>query len=239
MGWEGRRDHRDGPESSLTATRVLLCDEQPLFLLGLRSFLENQTDIQVVAETQDPESLLYYASLTHPSIVILSMAIATQEGFQIIRHLRDIHPEARVILTIIRISSAELVEAVQSGVMGYILKEADPSLYLRAIVTLREGRPWIQRELAEELLHAVNELTQTPRPFVPPVEELSYREREVLRLVAQGLSNREIADRLHLSVQTVKVYLTRIFHKLGVRNRTEATQQFLTYMVSNRDGKVS
>ncbi len=214
---------------------ILICDDQPLFLLGLRAFLERQDGIRIVAEAGDGESLLLQASRTQPSVILMDMSTARKGEFEIIRQLREICPKARILIITSYANPVDLVAAIQAGALGYLLKESDPSLILRAINTIESGKPWIQRELAEQLFVAINHLTQMSPP-VSPAHDLSHREREVLRLVAQGLSNKEIACKLHLSVQTVKVHLSHILRKLKVRNRTEAAQYAINHMTNHQSG---
>lgn len=213
---------------------ILICDDQPLFLLGLRAFLEQQNGIRIVAEARDADSLLHQASHTQPSIILMDMSTARRDEFRIIQQLREFCPKAKILILTSYANPVDLVAAIQAGALGYLLKESDPSLILKAISAVESGKPWIQRELAEQLFVAINHLTQLSPP-VSPTHELSRREKEVLRLVAQGLSNKEIACQLHLSVQTVKVHLSHILRKLKVRNRTEAAQYAINHhMINNR-----
>jgi DNA-binding NarL/FixJ family response regulator len=207
---------------------VLLCDDHPLFLLGLKTFLEHQNGIKIVGEANDAESLLRLATRLQPQIVIMDMSTAKKNEFSILHQLAEFCPETKVIIITGYCDPVDLLRSIRAGAQGYLFKSSDPVLILKAIETVRDGKPWIQREITPQLFDVITDLSKAAT--VPPIQTLSLREREILRLVAEGLSNKEIANQLHLSVQTVKVYLTRIFHKLGVRNRVEAAQYAIVHM---------
>jgi DNA-binding NarL/FixJ family response regulator len=207
---------------------VLLCDDHPLFLLGLKTFLEHQNGIRIVGEATDADTLLRLATRLQPQIVIMDMSTAKKNEFSILHQLAEFCPETKVIIITGYCDPVDLLRSIRAGAQGYLFKSSDPVLILKAIETVRDGKPWIQREITPQLFDVITDLSKAAT--VPPIQTLSLREREILRLVAEGLSNKEIANQLHLSVQTVKVYLTRIFHKLGVRNRVEAAQYAIVHM---------
>ncbi len=207
---------------------LLLCDDHPLFLLGLKTFLERQDGIKVVGEATDAETLLKLATRLQPDIVIMDMSTAKRNDFLVLHQLAEFCPDAKVIIITSYCDPVDLLRSIRAGAQGYLFKSSDPNLILNAIATLRDGKPWIQREFTEQLFDVITDLSRIAMP--PPIQTLSLREREILRLVSEGLSNKEIALKLHLSVQTVKVYLTRIFHKLGVRNRVEAAQYAILHL---------
>jgi DNA-binding NarL/FixJ family response regulator len=207
---------------------VLLCDDHPLFLLGLKTFLEHQNGIRIVGEANDADTLLRLATRLQPQIVIMDMSTAKKNEFSILHQLAEFCPETKVIIITGYCDPVDLLRSIRAGAQGYLFKSSDPVLILKAIETVRDGKPWIQREITPQLFDVITDLSKAAT--VPPIQTLSLREREILRLVAEGLSNKEIANQLHLSVQTVKVYLTRIFHKLGVRNRVEAAQYAIVHM---------
>lgn len=207
---------------------VLLCDDHPLFLIGLKAYLERQNGIKVVGETTDANELLKLAAKTKPQIVVMDMSSAKRTDFSVLKRLGEVCPEAKVIIITGYCDEVDLVKSIRAGVMGLVSKSSDPELIMKAVSSVSGGKPWVQREFTEKLISIISEPTIFPP--VSPFQALSLREREILKLVAEGMSNKEIATRLHLSVQTVKVYLTRIFQKLRVRNRVEAAQYALVHL---------
>ncbi len=207
---------------------VLLCDDHPLFLLGLRTFLENQNGIRIVGEASDPDTLLRLATRLRPQIVIMDMSTAKQNDFSTLHQLAEFCPDTKVIIITGYCDPMDLLRSIRAGAQGYLFKSSDPMLILNAIATIRDGKPWLQREFTEKLFDVITDLSRVAAPS--SIRVLSSREREILKLVAEGKTNKDIANQLYLSVQTVKVYLTRIFHKLGVRNRVEAAQYALIHL---------
>ena len=223
------------PNENLTANDfrlgqipVLLCDDHPLFLLGLKTFLEKQNGIKIIGEATDSETLLRLATRLQPQIIIMDMSTAKRDDFSILHQLSELCPDTKVIIIKGYCDPIDLLRSIRAGAQGYLFKSSDPMLILNAIATIRNGKPWIQREFTEQLFDVISDLSRAVTP--PSIQTLSLREQEILRLVAEGLSNKEIANRLYLSVQTIKVYLTRIFRKLGVRNRVEAAQYALIHL---------
>lgn len=207
---------------------VLLCDDHPLFLLGLKAFLEQKNALKVIGETSDTNSLLKLAAKNKPQIIVMDMSSAKRTDFAVLHQLSEFCPETKVVIITGYCDEVDLVRSIRAGVMGLVSKSSDPELIMKAISTVSTGKPWIQREFTEKLIGIISDPTNLVT--VSPIQTLSGREKEILKLVSEGMSNKEIAARLHLSVQTVKVFLTRIFHKLGVRNRVEAAQYALVHL---------
>ncbi|MFA0760760.1 MAG: hypothetical protein HZLCBSQH_000861 [Candidatus Fervidibacterota bacterium] len=194
--------------------RVLIADSCPLFLLGLQTFLERQEGVTVVGAARTAEEVMELLRSRGPSLLIVDLAIARLNNFRIIRQAH--HLAGAKVLVITNYTSPEyLAGVINAGALGYLFKESDPSLFLLAIRTIQEGKPWIQREFTE----AIITLLKGP---VPPPQILTPRERNVLALLAQGLSNKEIAYQLGIKPGTVKEQISRILRKLNLRNRTEA-----------------
>jgi two-component system response regulator DevR len=205
-----------GTQLPALGVSVLVADDHPLFLLGLRTFLEQQTGYRVVATAGSADEVLRCAAKARPDIVIVDLSIVRASRFKLIQQLQELCPGVKVLIMTGYATPENLVNSIRAGAMGYLSKESDPSLLLLALDTIQKGKPWIQREFMEGLLQA---LTQPN----PGWRQLSQRELQVLQLVAQGLSNKEIAHQLKIRPGTVKEHVTRILRKLNLRNRTEAT----------------
>jgi RNA polymerase sigma factor (sigma-70 family) len=206
----------DGKHALQESVSLIIADDHPLFLLGLRTFLEQHTNYCVVGEASNADQILRCAQQMPADIVIMDLSIARSTDFKVIRQLRTINPNTKVLILTGYATPEMLVNSIRAGAIGYLSKESDPSLLLLALQSIQQGKPWIQREFTERLLQALT------NP-VPGWRQLSPREQEVLRLVAQGLSNKEIARLLQIRPGTVKEHVTRILRKLNLRNRTEAT----------------
>lgn len=221
-----------GREAQLptSSASVLIADDHPLFLLGLRTFLEQATNYQVVAAAGSADEVLRYAVKTRPDIVIVDLSILRSSRFKLLQQLRELCPGVKVLIMTGYATPENLVNSIRAGAMGYLSKESDPSLLLLALDTIQRGKPWIQREFMEGLLQAITQPN-------PGWRQLSQRELQVLQLVAQGLSNKEIAQRLKIRPGTVKEHVTRILRKLSLRNRTEASLYALRLF--NSDGSIA
>ncbi len=208
------------------AIRLFIADDEPLFLLGLQTFLERQGSIRIVGKATNAEALLRRARRAQPSLILLDMSTARQNDFEVLRQLRSLCPEAKILLFIGYANPQDLVKAIQAGALGCLHKESEPSLILQAIQTVQKGKPWFQREFTEGLFQAISLTDHSP--YAPSVV-LSRREQEMLQCLAQGMSNKEIANRFHLSVGTVKAHLSHLFRKLNLRNRKEAVHYALRH----------
>lgn len=195
---------------------VIIADDHPLFLLGLRTFLERQGGFKIVGEASNAEQILEHARRAPADIVIMDLSIARSTDFKVIQRLRELNPQVKVLVLTGYATPEWLVKSIRAGVSGYLSKESDPSLLLLALREMRAGKPWIQREIMEQLLKALTD------DAVPGWRALSRREVEVLKLMVRGLSNKEIAYRLKIRPGTVKEHVSRIYRKLNVRNRSEA-----------------
>jgi DNA-binding NarL/FixJ family response regulator len=221
---------RRGTQLPKSGASVLIADDHPLFLLGLRTFLEQAESYRVVAAAGSADEVLHHAAKTNPDIVIVDLSILRSSGFKLIQQLRELCPGVKVLILTGYATLENLVNGIRAGAMGFLSKESDPSLLLLALDAVQQGKPWIQREFMEGLLHALKQPN-------PGWRQLSQRELQVLQLVAQGLSNKEIAYRLHIRPGTVKEHITRILRKLNLRNRTEATLYALRLF--NPDGSIA
>ncbi len=213
---------------------VVICDRQPLFRLGLRSVIEQHEEFRVVAEVGSEEELLEVLPRHRPNFLVLDFTIAQPEKFRLLQWVKANSPSTKVLLLAPRhILPIELLGALQTGVSGCLFRDSPPFLVVKALHAIIAGLPWLQREITEQILHAFNSI-----PFSEePVRHLTNKERQILALVARGLTNKEIARQLKISVQTVKGHVSRILQKLGVRSRTEAARMALALLRSSTDGE--
>ncbi len=201
--------------------RVLLVDDQRLMREGLRILLELESDIRVVAEAEHGQQALQAFEEHRPDVVLMDIRMPVMDGVEATRRLLNDHPEAKVLILTTFDDDAYVLEGLRAGALGYLLKDASREELTAAIRTVAAGGALFSPQVARKALDALHHVPIPPPPH-DLIEPLTDREREILRLVAQGLSNRQIAERLHLAHGTVKNYISRILDKLGVTDRTQA-----------------
>lgn len=203
--------------------RVLLVDDQRLMREGLRVLLELEEGLEVVGEAGDgKEALEAYATL-RPDVVLMDVRMPGMDGVEATRRLRERWPDARIIILTTFDDDAYVFEGLRAGALGYLLKDVSGDDLAKAIRTVAAGGALLAPSVARKVVAEFSRLAPPSRPPDEGLPEpLSEREKEVLRLLAQGLSNREIAERLVLAEGTVKNHVTTILQKLGVRDRTQA-----------------
>ena len=203
--------------------RILLVDDQRLMREGLRILLELEPDLEIAGEaTNGQEALDAYAEI-EPDVVLMDVRMPGMDGVEATWRLRERWPSALVIILTTFDDDEYVFEGLRAGARGYLLKDVSGHDLADAVRTVAAGGALIEPSVARRV---VAEFARMAPPARQPddglAEPFSEREREILRLVAQGLTNREIADRLSLAQGTVKNYVTTILQKLGARDRTQA-----------------
>jgi two-component system response regulator DegU len=201
---------------------VLIVDDYPLFRHGLRALLSEQEDISVVGEAATGAEAEAALGKLRPSVVLLDLDLPDRNGLELLEELKTRHPGVRSIVMAGPDDDFSLAEAIEKGAAGYMLKTAGPPLILAAVRTVNAGGTWLQREVTGKLFQEFTRLAQIRREA--PDGVLTDRETEVLTLLAQGLKNGEIAERLYITERTVKVHVSNIFRKLGLTDRVQATR---------------
>jgi DNA-binding NarL/FixJ family response regulator len=206
--------------------RVFLVEDQMLVRQGIQTLLGLVDDIQVVGEATDGEQAVDLIPRVQPDVVLLDMYLPRRTGLDVLRTLRaaETLPPTLILTTF---DDDELViGGLQAGARGFLLKDVSLERLTAAIRTLAQGAAWIQPALTERLLQQRHRLA-TDFPTSPAPEPLTAREVEILRLMARGYNNREIADALTISEGTAKNYVSSILAKMGVRDRTRAVLKAL------------
>ncbi|TFD70608.1 response regulator transcription factor [Cryobacterium sp. Hb1] len=192
---------------------VLLVDDHLVVRTGLRALLGTQLDLDVIAEAASGEEALAAAERCSPDVVMMDLALgAGMDGIEAIRQLRRRSPKPAILVFTTYDSDADIVRAVDAGAMGYLLKDADPEEIFAAIRGAIQGRSFMSAPVASRLFQQLRN----------PGEVLTPREAELLSLLIEGLSNRELGKRLFISEATVKTHLAHIYAKLGVDTRGAA-----------------
>ncbi len=208
--------------SEKQSVRILIADDHAIFRAGLRKLLESERGMEVVGEAADGIEAAGLARQLHPDILLLDLAMPRASGLDALRELASDELPVRTVLLTAAIERKQIVEALQLGARGVVLKEAATALLFRCIRAVMEGQYWVGRE-------SVTSLVKTLRQLAPgPGEEarqkkfgLTPRELEIVAVVVAGYTNREIAQKFSISEQTVKHHLSNIFDKLGVSTRLE------------------
>jgi DNA-binding NarL/FixJ family response regulator len=202
--------------------RVLIADDQALVRAGFRKLLESAPDIEVVGEVADGREAVDQARRLQPSIVLMDIRMPRLDGIEATRRLTADEAGARVLILTTFGLDEYVFAALRAGASGFMLKDAPPEELLLAVATIARGdallAPSVTRSVIEEFVRR----SPTPAQAPPALDELTDREREVLGLLAQGLSNSEIADRLVVSNGTAKTHVAHILQKLSLRDRVQA-----------------
>ncbi|WSL21856.1 response regulator transcription factor [Streptomyces sp. NBC_01283] len=199
-----------------TGIRVLLVDDHQVVRRGLRTFLEVQDDIEVVGEASDGAEGVEQAEKLKPDVVLMDVKMPGMDGVEALRKLRELANPARVLIVTSFTEQRTVVPALRAGAAGYVYKDVDPDALAGAIRSVHAGHVLLQPEVAGALL------SQEVNTGQGRGGSLTEREREVLGLIADGRSNREIARALVLSEKTVKTHVSNILMKLDLADRTQA-----------------
>jgi DNA-binding NarL/FixJ family response regulator len=210
----------------VSTIRVLLADDQALFREGLHTLLSLQPDLEVVGEAENGAEVLRLAAALRPDVVLMDVQMPQLDGVAATRRLRAEQPECRVIMLTTFDDDEYVFEGLRAGALGYLLKDAPSARLVDAIRAAARGESFLQPSVAAKVVAEFTRLT-SPAPVRPsPLpEQLSEREMEVLRLLAGGASNKDIAARLVLADGTVKNHVTNILGKLGVASRLHAVNK--------------
>jgi DNA-binding NarL/FixJ family response regulator len=199
-------------------TRVVLADDHSLILDGLERLFEREPDIEVVARCLTGTETLEAVRAHQPDLVVLDLKMPVPDGLAVLRILREEGLATRGILLTAAIDDDEVLEALQLGVGGILLKEMAPRLLVQCVRKVARGEQWLEKESAGRVLEKLLRRDAGTRELQA---QLTPRELEMVRLVMDGLRNREIGERLHISEGTVKLHLHNIYEKLGVGGRME------------------
>jgi two-component system, NarL family, response regulator LiaR len=203
-------------------TRILLCDDHAMFRQGLRSILETERDFRVIGEAASGREAVRYALETRPDVILMDIQMPELDGVAAAKEILAEQEGARIIILTMYRQDTYVFEAIKVGARGYLLKDADASDLIDAIRRVADGETLLSAELAASILSEFRKVKELPQHPEHRLSELTEREAELLRLLAQGASNQEIADALEVSEKTVRNRLSEIFAKLRLNNRTQA-----------------
>ena len=212
-------DRPAAPPAAAPQIKVLLVDDHAVVRQGLRTFLELQDDMLIAGEAANGVDAIEQAKLTQPDIVLLDLMMPKMGGVEATPHIIAACPQARVIILTSFGEDDQVIPAIRAGAQGYLLKDIPPHDLVQAVREAYHGKAQLHPDVARKLMSAV---AAPPAAPPSPAPDLTERELEVLRLIAQGLNNHEIAQRLTISEKTVKTHVSNILGKLQVDDRTQA-----------------
>ena len=198
--------------------RIFIADDHAIVREGLRSLLGTEPDLELVGEASDGLQAVSKVRDLRPDVILIDMLMPRMDGLEAILEIRKDWPEAKIIVLTSFSDDEKVFSAIRSGALGYLLKESSPQDLLQAIHSVARGEGFLSPTIASKVMR---ELNQPPK--LPPTKDpLTEREVEILQLVAQGLTNDEIAEKLVVSERTVRTHVSNILSKLQLANRTQA-----------------
>jgi DNA-binding NarL/FixJ family response regulator len=219
-------------ENSPTRIRVLMVEDQTNILRNQLKLLASSAEIEIVGTALSGEAALEEIAKLKPDVLLLDLGLPRMSGIEVTRTIKQQHPEIEILIFTIFDEEDKVLEAVQAGASGYLLKGATTDKIIEAIKEVKAGGTVIQPNLARRLLRhfrvgvgSTAEDSAPPAPAEPQLRPLSDREREILQLIAKGISNNEAAKLLNLSKATIRTHLEHIYRKLEVTNRVEAVTE--------------
>jgi len=200
--------------------RILVADDHGVVRKGLRFLLDRQTDMEVVGEASDGREVVRLCEELNPNVVIMDVAMPQLNGIDAAAQIVKTSPNTRIIMLSMYADESYLVRALSAGAKGYLLKDSAEVDIVRAVQVVSQGRPFFSPQIAQSLLDDYVR-TMQQRGLQDSYELLTDREREVLQLLAEGKSNKEVATILDLSTYTVETHRTNLMHKLNLHNTAE------------------
>lgn len=202
------------------SVRVVLADDHNLVRAGVRRILDGQPGMTVVGEVGEGRAALEAVETLQPDVLVLDLTMPQMDGFEVLSRARDLKPDLRILVLTMHASPEYVARAIENGADGYLLKDSAVQDLVAGIESVMEGRPYYSPPIQEALGRIVRGRAETRRLL----DELTDREREVLIAVAQGLSTKEIASRLDISVRTVETHRANLMRKLAIRSVALLTQ---------------
>ncbi len=209
--------------------KILIVDDHSIVRKGLRALLASQPDMEVVGEAADGQEAVNKAESNRPEVILMDLMMPVKNGIEAISEIKKKNPEIRILVLSSFGEDDKVFPAIKAGASGYLLKDTLPQELLQAIIDVNEGRPSLHPEIAMKLMTEISQHSDLP----PTEEPLTEREVEVLKLVAKGLSNQEIADKLVISERTICAHISNIMNKLHLANRTQAALYALREGISS------
>lgn len=218
-------------KTSRKTVRILIVDDHPVVRHGLAQLLSDQPDWEVCGEADNPTDAIKAFVELQPDLVVIDISLKNGNGIELIKELKALHPEARMLVSSMHDESLFAERALRAGAMGYINKQEASEKMIEAIQQVLGGRVYLSPRMADRMLHRM--IRPGDDVENSPVDSLSDRELEVFELIGHGLTTRQIAAKLHLSPKTVETYRENIKTKLNLSNGTELTCHAVQWVLEN------
>lgn len=203
--------------------RIVIAEDHTILREGLRSLLSAHPPFEIVGEAQDGREAIQKVERTRPDILLLDLSMPRMDGMAAIREIRKNAPDTRILVLTVHKEEEYIVEALRSGADGYLLKDATHSELVIALESLRQGKRYVSPGISESVIEGFLEGRRTGGAGAPARGTLTQREREILKLVAEGHRNKEVADYLCISVKTVEKHRANLMKKLDIHNVSTLT----------------
>jgi NarL family two-component system response regulator LiaR len=217
--------------SETDSIRVFVADDHAIVRRGIRAVLEIVPDIEVVGEAENGRDAVYQVQELEPDVILMDLVMPVMDGIEAIHRIRERQPEARILVLTTFAGEDKIFPAIKAGALGYHLKDSRPEDLARAIRQVHGGESSLHPLIARKVLEELSRPSDRP----PTPDPLTQREVEVLRLVAQGLENSEIAEKLVITEATVRTHVSNITGKLHVASRTQAALYALREGIASLD----
>jgi NarL family two-component system response regulator LiaR len=214
--------------------RILVADDHPIVRKGLHTLISSEPDLEWVGEAADGIEVVEQALALRPDIILMDMVMPRQDGVEAVKQIKARYPEVGILIITSFAEDDKIFPAIKAGALGYLLKDSAPQELLQAIYDVFQGKPSLHPTIALKMIQEI----QQPSPLPPTVEPLTEREVEILKFIAQGFTNQEIATQLVVSERTIGNHVGNILNKLHLANRTQAALYALKKGLATLDDAV-
>jgi len=197
--------------------RILIADDHAVVRRGIKAMVDPRPDLELIGEAEDGEEVIEKVSNLDPDVILMDLEMPRKGGIDAIREIIEKNPEARILVLTSFSEDEKVIQAIKAGAMGYVLKVSIPQELIQSIRDVYQGEITLSPSIARRLLHKL-----TKEEELYPKDQLTGRELDVLKLIAKGMTNREISVQLHISEGTVRIHVNHILSKLNLSNRTQA-----------------
>lgn len=201
---------------------IYIVDDHPFVREGLKTFINTRPDMKIIGEAGNGEEAVFQIPALKPDIAVVDLRLPGMDGIELTKHIRRISPNTKVIILSSFCKDDDIIEAIDAGAIGYLMKDSAPGKLIDSIISANNGDPVLHPRILKRLMNRVTR----PKPFV---EELTTKEKEVLTQLVKGKSNKEIAYELSIFETTIKTHVSSILRKMDVKDRTQAVIKAIEY----------